>query len=188
MKEMAMDLNDILSLRPDRGDSTTLRAAITRAELLRRDFSIQAADLARTRAQLLLTADDKTLAKAEQDAAAANLAVERIDALLPLMRDDLAKAEGAEALAALRAGAETVQQKVAALEAWQEKQLPKITAMMGEGFRLQDEAKAERDAYLERVRDAYSRPEVRNAGQLGVTVPPMPDGLPRGQFPNWHLT
>jgi hypothetical protein len=183
-----MTLEDILALRPSSGDSNTYRAALAKADLARKDLTVKAGELARVRAQGRLNVDDKTLLKAEQDAAAARLAIERIDAILPMIREDLSKAEGAETLEELRAGAGAVQKKVAALEAWQKTQFPKLTAIMAEGFRLQDEAKAERDAYLERVRGEYARPEVRDAGPLGVEVPPMPGALPREYFPRWQLT
>jgi len=181
-----MTRDDILALHPKNADAATLRAAIARAELLRRDLNLQTEELARVRSKGVLAFTDEELAQAAQDTAAATLAFERIDALLPLMRADLAKAEGAEGLAALRAGATPVQEKVAALETWQRVQLPKLIAIMGEGFRLQDAAQAERDTYLETVRRAYSEPAIRDAGELGVTVPPMPAQLPRAQFPNWQ--
>ncbi|MBP0446712.1 hypothetical protein J8J14_18200 [Roseomonas sp. SSH11] len=183
-----MTLEDILALRPSSGDSNTYRTALAKADLARKDLAVKAGELDRVRARGLLNVDDTTLLKAEQDAAAARLAVERIDALLPMIRDDLAKAEGAETLTELRAGAGAVQKAVAALETWQRTQFPKLTAIMAEGFRLEDEAKAERDAYLERVRGEYARPEVREAGPLGVEVPPMPGDLPRKYFPQWQLT
>jgi hypothetical protein len=181
-----MTLEEILALRPSSGDSNTIRAALAKAELTRNDLGIQAGALQAARNKGLLVVSDEELLQAEKDAAAARLAMERIEAIIPLIREDLAKAEAEETLTSLREGVTDVQAKVAALEAWQKNQFPKLTAIMAEGFRLQDEAKTARDAYLERVRGEYSRPEIRAAGELGVSIPQMPGNLPREQFPNWR--
>ena len=181
-----MTLQEILDLRPASGDSTSIRAAIVRAELTRRDLGIQVGEAAKVRARGVLNFSEAELAAAAQTSAAASLAFERVDAVLQLLREDLVRAEGTETVAALRTDAARVQQKHDALTAWQQTELPKITAALGVGFALQDVAKAERESFLERVRKAYAVPAVRAAGELGVTLPALPDRMPRDLFPGWR--
>ena len=78
-----MKLDEILALHPKYADGAMLREAIAKAEGIRTG---------------LLTMDDKAILRAEEDAAKARLAADRIAALLPDMRADLHQAEGREAL------------------------------------------------------------------------------------------
>lgn len=181
-----MNLQDVLALRPDRGsDGSTIRAAIARAEKLRDDQLVRCRQLAEERAGSLLIADDKALLKGDQEAAAAKLTADRLDALLPAMREDLAGAEGRDALTALRADAAEVSGSITALQAWLKDELPQIWASIARGFELEDEAVARNTQFLAAVRAAYERPEVRQAGALGIETPDLPAERPRATFMKW---
>jgi hypothetical protein len=131
-----MKLEEVLALHPKRADAAMLRDAIAKAEGLRTDLLTRAGALGKTRAEGLLTLDEKAMLRAEEDAAKARLAADRIAALLPDMRTDLYQAEGREALAELQAEAEDVAKAISALEAWQRDELPKIPPLLTVGFQL----------------------------------------------------
>lgn len=180
-----MKLEEILALRPASGTSADFHDAIKRAEEIRQDLTARAAELDKTRAGGLLTIDDKTILKAEQEAAACRLAVDRITALLPSIREDEAKAAGAEALAELRGEAAGVTATVQAFTEWQKAEWPKFGRLIGEGKRLERAAHAARADFLAKAAAAYSRQEVRDAGPLNVEIPDVLNPSPLNIFANW---
>ncbi len=167
-----MKLEDVLALRPAGATAAELVTAIDHAEELARGFARRAAELDRTRAASLLTAEDKAIAKAEQEASTARLAADRIEALLPLMRADLAAAEGRETREALRAEVPALVEAMAALQRWQVETYPLIAETIREGFRYQDAAMGGLRDWMARVDGAYARQEVRDAGPLDVSWAP----------------
>lgn len=180
-----MTLNDILALRPAAGDAAAIRAAIAKAEALRAEHAALVAELERARPGKLLSADDKAITKADQEAAAARLVVERLDALMPLLLEDLAAAEGRETVALLRTEAEATARDIQALQAWQDNELPKVWEIIGRGFALEDAAVEANNRLIARVKAAYERQEVRDAGPLNVEVPAIPAARPRATFHAW---
>ena len=182
-----MTLAEILALHPKGADAATLRDAITHAQDLRASLLQRAGELEQTRRNGLLTLEATDILQASSAAAKARLDADRIEALLPAMEQDWRTASGQEALAELREAVKPVADAVAALEAWK-KDLATIRKLIGKGLRLQDAAATARQSYLSQVDDSYRRSEVMAAGPLGVTVPAMPDTLPRQLFPNWELT
>lgn len=183
-----MKLEEVLALRPIGASSTDIVAAIERAEALQAELAERAAELGRHRAANLLTADDKTIAKAEQEATTARLTADRIESLLPALHADLVVARGREARDELLADLPAVTEALAALHRWQADAYPRIGKMLAEGFQLQDAAQACRSAWLARVEAAYQQQDVRDAGPLGVELPPLQSGapLPRAAFPGWR--
>lgn len=183
-----MKLEEVLALRPVGAGSAEIAAAIARAEELGRSLTQRAGELERTRGASLLTADEKTILRAEQEAATARLTADRIEALLPAMRSDLSAAQGQETLDALRADLPDVTEAVAALHRWQADEFPRIGRMIGEGFQLQDAAQSRLSAWLSRVDAAYQRQDVRDAGPLDAELPSLKSGgiLPRAAFSGWH--
>jgi regulator of protease activity HflC (stomatin/prohibitin superfamily) len=137
-------------------------------------------DIEKARLGRLLTADDKTILKADQEVAAARLTVQRLDALLPALHEDLARAEGRETVMQLRAEAEATASRIAALTAWQEEELPKVWELIARGFMLEDAATAASGQFLNSVKAAYERREVREAGPIGVAVPDLPAARTHG--------
>lgn len=181
-----MKLEEVLALHPKRAGAAMLREAIAKAEGLRVDLLARAATLERTRSEGLLTLDEKAMLRAEEDAAKARLAADRIAALLPDMRADLYQAEGREALTALRAEAEGVAEAISALEAWQRDEFPKIPPLLTAGFRLEDAAMTARQRLVDNIAAAYARQAVRDMGPLDIALPPLPDRRPRASFPGWR--
>lgn len=181
-----MKLEEVLALHPKRADAAMLREAIAKAEGLRVDLLTRAATLERTRSEGLLTLDEKAMLRAEEDAAKARLAADRIAALLPDMRADLYQAEGREALAALQAQVPAVVAAIEALEAWKRDDFPKIPPIVRVGFDLEDAAISARQHLLDNIAAAYGRQEVRDQGALDIIVPPLPDGRPRSLFFGWR--
>ena len=182
-----MTLEEIHALHPKGADAATLRSAITHAEELRASLLQQASALEQTRQAGLLTLEAHAILQAEQKAAEARLDADRIEALIPAMEQDWRTVAANETLADLRQAVGPVIAATAALEGWK-KDLATIRKLIGKGLKLHDAAQAARQNYLRQVDDAYRRPEVMAAGPLGVTVPAMPDTLPRQLFPNWELT
>ncbi|MDB5414117.1 MAG: hypothetical protein JWR10_2452 [Rubritepida sp.] len=181
-----MKLEDILALRPTTGTSADFHEAIRRAEVLRQELTARAAELDKTRADGLLTIDDKTILKAEQEAAASRLAVDRITALLPSIREDEAKAAGAETLAELRAEVAGVTATVNAFAEWQATEWPNIPRLVGEGRRLESAARDARSRFLAKAASIYSRQEVRDAGPLDVEIPDLTTPSPISLFAHWN--
>ncbi len=181
-----MKLSDILELHPgaDAG-SAALGLALTAAQTKRDELLAEAAAADGERTAGLLTADDKALVAIERTGQTARLAADRIDAMLPELRADLAVARGRETVAELNTLAETVEQRVAAMSKWQTEQYPELAKLIGAG--LHAEAAAV-DAYAEfaaRVDSEFRRQEVRDAAPAGVHVD-APSGLrPSYLFQNW---
>lgn len=180
-----MKLEDVLALRLVGASSTDITAAIGRAEALQAELAERAAELGRHRAANLLTADDKTIFKAEQEAAAARLTADRIESLLPAMQADLVAAQGRETRDELRAEMPAVAEAMTRLHEWQVEAYPQVLRMIREGIRLQDEGQALMRNWLYRVELAYQRQEVRDAGPLDADLPaiPLSAPLPRSAFP-----
>ena len=177
-----MRLNDVLALRPPQdADAADLLDAIRTAEGTAKRLRAEAATANTARSGLLLTADDKALAVAEAARASAQLAAERVEAMLPGMRQDLAAAQGRETVADLQAEHAALVASVAEVRRWQAEDLPQIPAR----FAAHDAAAAAHAAFVRNVKDAYERPEVRDAGPLGVELPQLDGVLPRQAFPNW---
>ncbi len=183
-----MKLEDVLALRLVGASSTDITTAIERAKALQAELADRATALGHHRAANLLTADDKSIAKAEQEAAAARLTADRIESLLPAMHADLVVARGRETRDELLVDLPAVTEALAALHQWQANAYPRIGKMIAEGFQLQDTAQALRGAWLARVEVAYQRQDVRDAGPLGAELPSLESDaiLPRAAFPRWQ--
>ena len=180
-----MTLQEILALRPTAGDSAALGEAVTKAERLRDEHAAIAAGLEQSRASKLLIADDRTILQADQDAAAARLVVQRLDALLPTLRADLAAADGSETHARLRTEAEATARDIEALQAWQATELPRVWEIIARGFALEDAAVAANSRLIANVKEAYQRASVRELWPLNVEVPAIPAARPRATFSAW---
>ena len=181
-----MKLEEVLALHPKGADAATLREAIAKAEALRVELIARAATLDRTRAEGLLTVDEKSMLRAEDEAARARLATDRITALLPAMHADLHQTEGREAVAALQSQVPAVVAAIEALETWQRDDFPAIPPIVRAGFALEDAAITARQQLLDNIAAAYARQEVRDQGALEITVPPLPGGRPRSLFFGWR--
>lgn len=182
-----MKLDDVLALRPAQGgDAATLVAAIGAAEAKLQRLRMQEAEAAAARARMLLHADDRAIAAAEGNATSARLAAERVEALLPVMREDLAAVQGRETVAALQVEHAALDRSLAELRRWQTEGYPQIVALIGEGLRAHDAAAALHAAFVRNVKAAYQRAEVRDAGPLGVELAQLDGVLPRQVFSNWR--
>jgi len=186
-----MDLQSILALRPADADATTLREAIRKAEVLQNDLAQRAARLEEARANLLLTAEEDELLAAEREADQARLAADRLEALLPLLREDLqaaaVKEEVESAVSSLQAEAAEAHQSIAHLEAWS-RDFERIQVLIGKGLQLQDRAERMLRSFLAHVDAAYRSQAMRDAGPLAIAEPRMPSLLPRQQFPTWSCS
>ena len=184
---MRLELEELLALHPPKGaDSATIAAAISKAAQKRAELLTMAATADQVRADGLLVATDKAMLKAEQDAAHARLAVERIDALMPRVRLDLEAARAREAMAALHAQADAVADAGAALAQWQAEKLPAFWGPLREGFALHDKLTTEHAKLKAAVETAYHDPNVRELGQFNpdLTAKGWPDAsqMPRKLF------
>jgi len=181
-----MTAAEIAALRPAAGAaSSEIRAAIARVEVARDEHAAAAAEIENGRRDRLLMADDRAVAAADQKAAASRLMVERLTVLLPLLHEDLAAALGRETVAQLQAEVEEAARAARARDDWTVNSLPKVWALIGEGFQLEDAAAEAHAKILNNVRDAYERREVREAGPLGVQLPDLPAAGPRAIFTAW---
>ena len=181
-----MKLSDVLELHPGaEAGSASLGLALTAALTKRDELLAEAAAADGERTAGLLTADDKALAAVEKTAQTARLAADRIEAMLPHLRADLSTARGRETVAELETLAKTVEQRISAMQDWQEKAYPDLAKLIGAG--LHAEAAAV-DAYAEfaaRVDSEFRRQEVRDAAPGGVTVTAPSGARPSFLFPNW---
>lgn len=183
-----MKLDEVLALRPTEGsDAATITAAINAATTRRAELLAAAATCDQVKADGLLSADDKAMQRAEQDAAHARRAVERIDALLPRVRLDLEEAVAREKLATLHAHADEVTDLMASMARWQADKLPAAVDAIREGLRLHDALYARHNALPAAVEAAYRDLAVRELGQFtpDLTAKGVPDmaRLPRNLFP-----
>ncbi len=183
-----MKLDEVLALRPAEGsDGITVTAAIRHAETRRAELLAAAATADQVITDGLLSADDRALARAEQDATLSRRAAERIDALLPRLRLDLEEAVAREKMAALHGAAADLTATMAGMVEWQANKLPGIVAALREGFRLHDALQAQHAGLTASVQDAYRDPFVRELGQFmpDLTADGIPDlsKLPRNLFP-----
>lgn len=133
-----------------------------------------------------LAHDAKALHAAEKDAGTARLIVEQVDTLLGLLRADLAAAQGRETLEDLRNEHAGLEPLAAELRRWQAEDYPRIARLIHVGLDAQFALAAASQAFLLRVEEEYARPEVRAAGELGVTLPRFSAPLPAAWFPNWQ--
>ncbi len=188
-----MKLDEVLALRPpESSTSATVTAAIHHAETRRAELLAAAATADRVQADGLLSADDRALARAEQDATLARRAAERIDVLLPRLRLDLEAATARETMAALHVQAATVTDLMGAMASWQVKQLPMLAEALRDGLVLHDALIAQHKGLTDAVQAAYLDPAVRELGHFtpDLTARGVPDmaRLPRNLFPFTSIT
>jgi len=181
-------LDEVLALRPPEGStSATVTTAIHHAESRRAELLAAAATADQVVKDGLLVADDRALARAEQDASLARRAAERIDALLPRLRLDLETAAAQETMAALHMRAATVTDLMGAMTSWQAQKLPMLAEVLRDGLVLHDALIAQHKGLTEAVQAAYLDPAVRELGHFtpDLTVKGVPDmtRLPRNLFP-----
>jgi len=181
-------LDEVLALRPPEGsDSATVIAALRHAETRRTELLATAAMADQVLSDGLLSADDKAMQRAEQDATVARRAAERIDALLPRLRLDLEAALAREKMATLHAHAAEVTNLMADMARWQAEKLPAAVAAIREGLRLNDALYARHSSLPAAVEAAYRDLAVRELGQFtpDLTAKAVPDmaRLPRNLFP-----
>lgn len=181
-----MKLSDILDLHPGAEAGSGALGLALAAASIRRDELLAEADAAdQERRAGLLTLDEKALTAIEKTAGVARLAADRIEAMLPQLRADLAVARGRETVAELKTLAETVEQRIIAMTEWQTETYPQLAKLIGAG--LHAEAAAV-DAYAEfaaRVDSEFRRQEVRDAAPGGVNVSAPSGARPSHLFPNW---
>ncbi len=183
-----MKLDEVLALRPPEGaDAATITAAINAATSRRAELLAAAATADQVITDGLLSADDRALARTEQDANLARRAAERIDALLPRLRLDLEEAVAREKMAALHAHAAEVADLMADMARWQAEKLPAAVDAIREGLRLNDALYARHSSLPAAVEAAYRDPAVRELGTFtpDLTAKGVPDmaRLPRNLFP-----
>ncbi len=188
-----MTLNEILGLRPPEGStSATVTAAIRHAETRRAELLAAAGTADQVQADGLLSADDRALARAEQDATLSRRAAERIDALLPRLRLDLEAVAARETMAALHMRAATVTDLMASMARWQAEKLPMLAEVLRDGLVLHDALIAQHKGLTDAVQAAYLDPAVRELGQFtpDLTIKGAPDltRLPRNLFPFTSIT
>jgi hypothetical protein len=164
-------LDEVLALRPANGDAATFRAAIDRAEAHRARLLTEADRSEDIAVGGLLSVDDKTLQRAAAEAAQARLAAARIDALLPMIRQDHEAAAAQETVAGLRAKAQELTKSAAHLQAWQDQQFPEIQKLLTAGIMLEGATKIMRLDLEAAIDEAYLNQAVRDIGRLNVTFP-----------------
>ena len=183
-----MKLADIQALRPPEGaDSDTIAASIELAVQYRQDAAEQQRAATAIRADVL-AGDDKALIAAQRDTEAARLAVERFDALLPLLRADYTAATGRETVAELRSKAEALHPMADELRRWQDEDYPKIAELIGVGLEAHHALMNATQALIVRTEAEYARPEVAAAGKIGVDFPNLAEPFPVSLFPNFELS
>jgi predicted nucleic acid-binding Zn-ribbon protein len=182
-----MSLDKILAFRQPEANAATIQSSIAEAEAMKADLARRIAELEDQRVTQLLTASDKELAALEKEADQARRNVARLDSLLPHLVEDLKARQGADTVLALRAKAETTQQALDALRAWQEGPFETIREQIAEGLQLEHEALAACQEFEGATTAAYQRLEVREAGPLGVAPPQLPEQFPSMAFPNWSM-
>jgi hypothetical protein len=182
-----MTLDKILALRQSEAAADTIQGGITEAQTMKADLVRRISELEDQRSVQLLTASDKEMAALEKEADQARRNVARLDALLPQLMEDLKARQGAETVLTLRAKAETSQQALDALRAWQDGPFETIREQIAEGLLLEHAALAAYQDFEGATATAYQRLEVREAGPLGVTPPQLPEQLPSLAFPNWAV-
>ena len=183
-----MRLSDIQAIRPAEGAGSAAcvdAIATARAE---RERQVANQALAEAIRADTLAHDAKALSAAEKDASTARLVVEQLDAMLALLRADLAAAQGRERLAELREQHAALEPLAAELRRWQTEDYPKIARLIHVGLDAQLALATATRAFILRVEDEYGRPEVRAAGELGVALPVVAPPLPAAWFPNWQRT
>ncbi|WP_284946036.1 hypothetical protein [Acidisoma cladoniae] len=178
-------LPDILSMKPINIDGDSLRIAISRVVSTKVALSSRIVEITDTLQGPALSITDKALAEAERETAQLRMAIKRLDELLEGMRAELLVTEGQKTVLSLRQEGQRVAQAIAALAGWKEKEFLEIRKMIGSGFRLEDQAVALYRNYLAAAESEYRRPEVREAGAVGVALPAFPSPGPRSLFPGW---
>ncbi len=183
-----MKLDEVLALRPpESADAATITAAINAATSRQAELLAAAATCDQVKADGLLSADDKAMQRAEQDATIARRAADRIDALLPRLRLDLEEALAREKMAALHAHADEVTDLMADMARWQAEKLPAALDAIREGLGLHDALYARHNSLPAAVEAAYRDPAVRELGQFvpNLAAKGAPDmaRLPRNLFP-----
>ncbi|MBN8902638.1 MAG: hypothetical protein BGO51_06470 [Rhodospirillales bacterium 69-11] len=176
-----MTLAQVLALRPTEGGAATYQRALADAEARRAELLAEAEQAEHERQAGLLHLDDKQLSKLEEAAAGARRMAARVEALLPLIHDDMAKAAARETVAELEAGAPEVAAAIAALNRWVATRPAEIQALMREGVDLQNSAIAAFARYQDQVDEAYRNPAVRALGPLNIDLGQMPV---RAMLPN----
>jgi hypothetical protein len=179
-------LAQVLALRPASGDAATFRAAVGQAEAMQAAMIARATALDASRDAGLLSAETAEILALDQQVTQARLAADRLEALLPLLRDDLADAEGRAVLAELRRETADANAATAALEAWQAKDMRRIAEIMAVGFDLEGRAVAAHAALMARADAAYRLQAVRDGGPIGIDLTPLPASRPRAAFPGWR--
>lgn len=170
-----MTLAEVLALHPGKdADAATLVTAVATAQAKRKELLETAIEAERVRAGGLLTVDDKKLQAAERDASQARLAADRIGELLPTLRSDLGKAQGAETVAELRAMVPAIVETTAASAKWWAEDFPRMGVAALNGLNAYNAAREARTAFLAKVEEAFRSQDVRSAAPdgLGVTLPP----------------
>ena len=143
----------------------------------------EAAD--RTRRDVLT--DDKVIAAAERDATASRLAAERLAAIIPDLKADLAAARERDMRGELLAKHVQVERKLAELRRWQSESYPEIARLISVGLRAQEAARTALDGFKANVGAAYELEAMRDGGPLGVTLAAMSEPMPRSIFPGWSV-
>jgi len=178
-------LGEVRALCPAEGaDANTLSTALATALTKRTELAERAAKAEHTRRDVL-GADDKVLLGAERDAAQARLGVERIDAMMPSIKSQLAAARGRETVEALRAEAAGLSKLAEDVRKWQQNEYPKVVEAVSAGLHVEKVATTAFAEFYARVDVAYRDPAVRDTGPLDIALPTLDGIRPSLIFPNW---
>ena len=178
-------VESLLAFDAAKASSTDISATIQAANLLSADLASTVAQAAEERPSLLLRASDEEVVAQDREVARAQRDRERLSALVLALSEALAARQGAEALEDLRRLGEEAQQAHDALSKWQRGAYEKLRTAIAEGLQLEAEALSKRSIFEAATAEAYQRSEVREAGPVGITLPPLADNRPSLVFPNW---
>jgi hypothetical protein len=180
-------VESLLAFDAAKASSTDIAGAIQAANLLSADLATTITQAGDDRSALLLRASDEEVIAQDREVARAQRDQERLSTLVLALTAAFAAQEGAEAVEVLRRLGEEAQQAHDALSKWQRGAYEKLRTAIAEGLQLEAEALNKRSAFEAATAEAYQRSEVREAGPVGVALPPLADNLPSLVFPNWAM-
>jgi hypothetical protein len=183
----AVTVESLLTFDAAKASSADIAGAIQLAKLRSADLATTIAKAGDDRPALLLRASDEEVIAQDREVARAQRDQERLSALVLTLTKALAAQQGAEALEDLRRLGEEAQQAHDALSKWQRGAYEKLRTAIAEGLQLEAEALSKRSIFEAATAEAYQRSEVREAGPVGMSLPPLADNLPSLVFPNWGM-
>jgi hypothetical protein len=186
-EDPVMSLDGLLAFDPNQATSTEIAQAIQDANTLVAGLTASIAQAAEDRPSLLLTASDEEVVKQDRELERARRDAERLAVLVQKLNEALSAQQGMEAVEDLRRLGMQAQEAHDALSKWQRVQYEKLRTSIAEGLQLEADALSKRMAFEAATAEAYRRIDVREAGPLGINLPPLSDNLPSLVFPNWAM-